>query len=92
VEGEQVILSLQCARFLLKAVHRAMEQGALTETVRYIGERKKDAVAPNVSSLNGVLALLKMRARNLAWRWVIVVVWWCGGGGVLLLLLYAHEA
>ena len=77
VEGEQVILSLQCARFLLKAVHRAMEQGTLTETVRYIGERKKDAVAPNVSSLNGVLALLKMRARNLAWRCVLLFCCCC---------------
>ena len=39
VEGEQVILSLQCARFLLKAVRASRAGATLTETVRYIGQR-----------------------------------------------------
>ena len=69
VEGEQVILSLQCARFLLKAVRASRAGATLTETVRYIGQRSNDnATNPDVHSPSGILMLLKTRARMLAWR------------------------
>jgi len=70
VEGEQVILSLQCARFLLKAVKQVQSKSStLTETVRYIGETQSDKNKNiNVITPSGILSLLKMRARNLAWR------------------------
>jgi acyl-CoA oxidase len=68
VEGEQVILSLQCARFLLKACHASKNGVTLTETVRYIGEQQNDSIQADVHDPNGILRLLKMRARNLAWR------------------------
>ena len=68
VEGEQVILSLQCARFLLKACHTASKGDTLTETVFYLGQREKDTVPADITSLKGVLALLQIRSRVLSWR------------------------
>jgi acyl-CoA oxidase len=68
VEGELVLLSLQCARFVLKAVHASQGGATLTETVSYIGQRANDNAALDIDSPSGILTLLKTRARMLAWR------------------------
>ena len=65
VEGEQVILSLQCARFLIKAVHTAKEGKAMTATIAYIGESDRPF---DPSSPAGIIEALKLRARHLAKR------------------------
>ena len=59
---------MQCARFLVKAVHRTQERQPLTKTVAYIGEDVSGNVSLSVSTPRGILRLLKMRAKNLAWR------------------------
>lgn len=78
VEGEQIILGLQCARFLLKAVENAAAGKVLTKTVAYIGDRayasanfksiamKLESGAAVTSAT--VLAILKVRAKHLAER------------------------
>ena len=63
-----MILSLQCARFLLKACHTTSKGDTLTETVFYLGQREKDTVPADITSLKGVLALLQIRSRVLSWR------------------------
>ena len=65
VEGEQVILSLQCARFLIKAVHTAAEGRELTATVRYIAESGQPI---DIFNPTGIVNALKIRARLLAKR------------------------
>jgi hypothetical protein len=78
VEGEQVILSLQCARFLIKAVAEVETAAAegraadeLAETVRYLaGPITLSAVEVGtmLSTAAGLGQLLGMRARMLARR------------------------
>ena len=69
VEGEQVILSLQCARFLIKAVHSTQENVTLTKTVAYIGDKSSNHVPVHeVTTTRGILQLLKNRSKNLSWR------------------------
>lgn len=65
VEGEQVILSLQCARFLIKAVRDASAGKPLTATVAYIGEADKPL---DISTPEGVIEAMKGRARRVAKR------------------------
>jgi acyl-CoA oxidase len=65
VEGEQVILSLQCARFLIKAVHTANEGKPMSATIAYIGESDRPI---DFSSPAGIIEALKIRARHLARR------------------------
>ena len=67
VEGEQVILSLQCARFLLKAVAGAAAGAKLSETVRYIGAGDRDGRL-NLADAEGILDALASRSRRLAHR------------------------
>lgn len=67
VEGEQVILSLQTARSLIKAVHAMAAGQALPQSVAYL----KEADAPiDPSNARGILAGLQTRARCLATRFV----------------------
>ena len=77
VEGEQVILSLQTARFLIKAVHEVGEvSGAdAAETVRYL---TADATPPSrkdrgLNTPEGIVQWLGARARTLAQRLTVQV-------------------
>ncbi len=67
VEGEQVILLLQCARSLIKAVHARSND--LPKAVAYLGVAD-DTGPVDVSTTAGILAALQVRARGLARRFV----------------------
>ena len=78
VEGEQVILSLQTARFLMKAVHEIDEKGAAAaaETVRYLAAgATSPAAAPGrgLTTPVGIISWLSTRARVLARRLTVEV-------------------
>ena len=66
VEGEQVILSLQCARFLIKAVGDVAAGRNVAESARYLRDAPLQAV--DLSSAEGIVDLLKDRARRVAVR------------------------
>ena len=67
VEGEQVILSLQLARFLAKAV-RDIEAGhAVADTIRYLAEPPMEQILTDTApSLQTLLTALRDRSRRLA--------------------------
>lgn len=67
VEGEQVILSLQLARFLVKAVADVDAGKRVAASVAYIGE-PDDEVPSSVPSIPVALGLMAQRARQLARR------------------------
>ena len=67
VEGEQVILSLQCARFLIKAVAAVAAGAKLSETVAYIGAGDGDGKL-NLTDAEGIMQALASRSRRLARR------------------------
>jgi len=75
VEGEQVILSLQLARFLIKAANDSKAGKQLAESVRYIGEAAAPGGPEAVASweaadrpppLSQVVLLFESRGRNFA--------------------------
>ena len=67
VEGEQVILSLQCARSLIKAVHALRDGQTLPKSVAYLADVDQPI---DVDSANGILRALQARARCLVKRFV----------------------
>lgn len=73
VEGEQVILSLQTARFLMKAVHEIDEKGAVSaaETVRYLAASASSPASQagrGLATPAGIVGWLAARARTIARR------------------------
>lgn len=74
VEGEQVILSLQVARFLIKSV-RAVKGGlSVAGSVTYLTDKRQDDGLPKAAldgsppQLEHLLTMLKARASRMAYR------------------------
>lgn len=74
VEGEQVILSLQVARFLIKAVRAVKGGRAVAGTVTYLTDKDLVDDLPNAaldgtpSQLEHLLGMLKARASRMAYK------------------------
>eukprot|EP00041_Stephanoeca_diplocostata_P030742 m.938171 g.938171 ORF g.938171 m.938171 type:complete len:669 (-) comp23816_c0_seq4:379-2385(-) len=66
VEGEQVILSLQCARFLLKAVQDVLDGKTVAATAQYLGEKFSGPV--DFESATGIMQLFRARSIKLVGR------------------------
>jgi acyl-CoA oxidase len=70
VEGEQIILSLQVGRFLIKSVRQVYNNIEPKGSVRYLLDDKMLPLPLNFNfrNVNGLIHLLKSRARNVAYR------------------------
>ena len=69
VEGEQVILSLQTARFLIKAVSETHAGRPVTaETARYLSDPEPSFDSPMLGSSAGLVTTFQIRARRAAHR------------------------